>query len=432
MRIFTEMKILHLNTYDGNGGAGRASYRLNKALKASGADSDLYTFIKLGNSVDIKALYPGPIHKALAILNILLERYLPKIYKKNIKVPFSLQFFGKDIHHHPKVKEANIIHLHWVNHGFLSPRSLKELAKLNKPIVWTMHDCNVFTGGCHVRFGCENYLNTCGNCPFLKKPNEHDISNQTLLKKREAYNLLNLNIVSPSNWLGESAKRSSLLKAFPVNVIPNTLETNIFKPSDKTKAKELFDIATDKFVILSGFMPSKNDSHKGTDYLVKALNQWVTKYPQIASKALLVIFGNKDNNQALPIKVPTLFLGTINDDSKLAQAYSAADLFITPSLDDNLPNTVMESMACGTPIVAFKTGGIPDMVDHHTNGYLADYKNSLDLMNGIQWVYNHPDRNSLSEQARMKVMSTFSEEKIAEQHIALYKQILKSASPNNN
>src|SRR5690606_37338445 len=132
------MKILHLNTYDGNGGAGRASYRLNKALRASGIDSKLYTYVNFGNNLEIQPIYPSIISKALAIVNILAERYLPKLYEKNVKVPFSLQFFGKNIHKHPAIKKADIIHLHWINHGFLSPKSLENLAKLNKPIAWTM------------------------------------------------------------------------------------------------------------------------------------------------------------------------------------------------------------------------------------------------------------------------------------------------------
>jgi len=426
------MKILHLNTYDGNGGAGRASARLNKALKASGIDSKLYTFVKFGNNPEIQPLYSGIISKALAIINILAERYLPKLYERNLKVPFSLQFFGKDIHKHPAIKKADIIHLHWINHGFLSPKSLASLAKLNKPIVWTIHDCNTFTGGCHVRFGCENYIHECGNCPFLKNPGDNDISHRTLLRKKNSYNKLNLNFISPSNWLANSAIKSSLLKDFPIKVIPNTLETNLFKPSDKHQAKKSLHIDKNKFVILSGFMPSKKDSHKGTSYLIETLDKWINKHPEMQEEALLVIYGNKNNEDIPTFKIQTQFLGTINDDEKLAKAYVSADVFLIPSLDDNLPNTVMESLACGTPVVAFNTGGIPDMVEHQINGYLAEYKNSDDLMHGIQWIYQHPDSISLAKAARSKVLNTFLEEKIAKQHITLYQSILREKNISFN
>jgi len=426
------MKILHLNTYDGNGGAGRASYRLNKALRASGIDSKLYTYVNFGNNLEIQPLYPSIISKALAIVNILAERYLPKLYEKNVKVPFSLQFFGKNIHKHPAIKKADIIHLHWINHGFLSPKSLENLAKLNKPIAWTMHDCNTFTGGCHVRFGCENYTHECGNCPFLKNAGDNDVSHRTLLRKKNSYNKLDLNFISPSNWLAKSAINSSLLKDFPIKVIPNTLETNLFKPSDKTEAKKSLHLDKNKFVILSGFMPSKKDSHKGTSYLIETLDKWLMKYPEMEEKAILVIFGNKNSEDMPAFKIQTKFLGTINDDEKLAKAYISADIFLTPSLDDNLPNTVMESMACGTPVVAFKTGGIPDMVDHQVNGYLAEYKNTEDLMNGIQWIYKHQNPTSLAKEARLKVINTFSEEKIAKQHINVYQSLLSNSSSNKD
>jgi len=426
------MKILHLNTYDGNGGAGRASYRLNKALIASGIDSKLSTYVKFGSNEEIQPLYPGIISKTLAIVNILAERYLPKLYEKNVKVPFSLQLFGKDIHKHPALKNVDIIHLHWINHGFLSPKSLGSLAKLNKPIVWTMHDCNTFTGGCHVRFGCENYIHECGNCPFLKNAGVNDISHRTLLRKKNSYNKLDLNFISPSNWLAKSAIKSSLLKDFPIKVIPNTLETNLFKPSDKIEAKESLHLDKNKFIILSGFMPSKKDSHKGTSYLIDALDKWLIEYPEMKEKAILVIFGNKNSQDMPAFGIPTKFLGIINNDEHLAKAYVSADLFLTPSLDDNLPNTVMESMACGTPVVAFRTGGIPDMVDHEINGYLAEYKNTEDFMNGIQWIYKHKNPISLAKEARLKIVNTFSEEKIAKQHINLYQSLLNSTPSNKD
>ena len=417
------MKILHLNTYE-NGGAGRASYRLNNALRAAGIDSQLHTYIKLGKNESLSPLYTTIIEKGHAVINILLERYLPKWYVKNVKVPFSLQFFGKDIHHHPAVKAADILHLHWVNHGFLAPKNLEKLATLNKPIVWTMHDCNIFTGGCHVRLGCENYFHECGNCPFLKRSDNDDISYQTLIRKQKAYGKLNLTLVSPSAWLATSAGSSSLLKTLSINVIPNTLETNLFKPVEKSRARKSLGIEDSKFIILTGFMPSANDTHKGTTFLLEALNKWTMNNPEMRSNAMLLIFGNKNKDSLPQLDIPVTFLGTLNDDRDLVNAYSAADMFITTSIDDNLPNTVMESMACGTPVLAFTTGGIPEMVDHKINGYLAEYKNSNDLVEGLQWFYQHPDRNSLGQEARFKVLNSYSEEKIARMHVSLYDSLL--------
>lgn len=418
------MKVIHLNTYDGNGGAGRACYRINSALKKQGIDSEMYTYIKLGSKVDVYSLFPTWKGKTLATFNILAERYLPLLFTKDLKLPFSLSFFGRNIHRHPEVLAADILHLHWINHGFLNPQNLEQLAKLGKPIVWTIHDSNTFTGGCHVRFDCQNYLNTCGDCPLLKQPKTDDLSHQIWLKKQKAYQVLKPTIISPSGWLANAAKNSGLLSNSTVKIIPNTLETTIFKPTDKTLAKQHFGINDKQFVLLSGFMPSKKDAHKGTSYLIAALDLWITQYPEVMEKATLIIFGNREAHPDLTFKMSVQFLGTINDDELLAKAYAAADVFLTTSLEDNLPNTVMESLACGTPVVSFTTGGIPDMVKHLQNGYLAKYKDSADFMEGIQWVFNHPDQEKLSKSARETVMNNFSETIVAKQYIDVYQQIL--------
>ncbi|WP_017257990.1 glycosyltransferase family 4 protein [Pedobacter arcticus] len=420
------MRVIHLNTYDGNGGAGRASYRLNNALKKAGVDSDLYTYIKLGKRDDIKALYPGVVDRFFATLRILAERYLPRFYEKDLKLPFSLSFFGKDIHQHPALLQADIIHLHWINHGFLNPTDLAKLALLKKPIVWTMHDSNTFTGGCHVRFDCQNYITDCGFCPLLKDPEADDISHKTWKRKMLAYQKMNAQFISPSKWLTESAKESGLLKDKPVHHIPNTLETDIFKPLDKQVARANLGLKPDDFILLSGFMPSKKDAHKGTPYLIDAINLWLAKNPELAKKVTLVVFGNRNTQLPPPFEIPVKFLGTINNDETLVEAYAAADAFLTTSLEDNLPNTVMESLACGTPVIAFETGGIPDMVDHQENGYLAKYKNAEDFMEGLNWIYNHQNRTVLNANARAKVMTRFSEAKIAEKHINLYKSLLNN------
>ncbi|MFC5283761.1 glycosyltransferase family 4 protein [Pedobacter alpinus] len=419
------MKVIHLNTYDGNGGAGRASYRLNTALKQAGIDSQLYTFIKLGKREDIQALYPSLIGKFLATINILAERYLPRFYEKDLKVPFSLSFFGKDIHQHPALQSADIIHLHWINHGFLNPSALAKLSLLNKPIIWTMHDSNTFTGGCHVRFDCQNYKTSCGFCPLLKDAESDDISHKIWEKKNNAYQTLKPSFISPSNWLANAAKNSGLLKNRFIKTIPNTLETNIFKPIDKKIAREKLNLKVDGFILLTGFMPSKKDAHKGTSYLIEAIDLWIAKHPNLKDKVTLIVFGNRNSQSPPPFKIPVQFLGTINNDELLAQAYASADAFLTTSLDDNLPNTVMESLACGTPVISFTTGGIPDMVEHKINGYLAKYKDAEDFMKGLEWIYNHHNRSELNKNARDKVMREFAEDIISKKHIELYKQLLE-------
>jgi glycosyltransferase involved in cell wall biosynthesis len=419
------LKVVHLNTYEGNGGAGRACLRLNDALLASGTESSVMVYYQFKESTKAVAFSKTPFQKAAAIINILAERYLAKGLLKGLKTPFSLQWFGRSISKHPALKEADVIHLHWINHGFLRPKDLAELEDLDKPIVWTFHDSNAFTGGCHVRYSCENFHKQCGCCPLLKVSNQNDISHQNWLRKKKGYSNLGFHIVAPSRWMANSIKFSSLMGVREVTVIPNNIETSVFKPYVKAEAKKLLNIPADKFVLMSGFMPSKNDKHKGTSYLIDALAD-LARRPGINKENIeLLIFGNKDSGVMPEFPFKTTFLGTISDDSHLAKCYSAADAFITPSLEDNLPNTVMESLACATPVVAFKTGGIPDMVSHLVNGYLAEYESAEDLATGIEWLYHEENAADIQKEARLTILSNFSEEVIAAKHIMLYESVIK-------
>ena len=284
------MKVVHLNTYEGNGGAGRACLRLSDALKAQDVDSNVVVYFQFKESKLTDTFSKGPFQRALAVFNILAERYLSKAFAKAVKTPFSLQWFGRSVIKHPKVKEADIIHLHWINHGFLSPKFLAQIDELEKPVVWTFHDSNAFTGGCHVRYSCENYHKECGCCPLLKFSGKDDFSHKTWLRKKKAYSELNCHIVAPSNWMAESVKLSSLLGTRGITVIPNTIETKVFKPYVKSEAKKVLKINPDKFVMMSGFMPSKNDKHKGTSYLIDALNDLASRPGIVKENIELVIF----------------------------------------------------------------------------------------------------------------------------------------------
>lgn len=419
------MKIVHINTYDGNGGAGRACLRLSRALKKQGIDSAVWVGYKFGSNPDVQSFSSRGFSKAIAALGIILERLVSSFVSKPLRIPFSVPLWGQNLTETDALKNADIIHIHWINHAFLSPRYLRKLSRLNKPIVWTFHDSNAFTGGCHVRYSCDHFENECGNCPILKNSHSQDLSHKIWKSKSRAYQYLNFEIVAPSRWMADSVKRSKLMRGRAVNVIPNTLETDIFKPYDKALARKVLGIPENKFIMLSGFMPSRKDLHKGTSYLLEALQ--LLKDEQL-NDAELIVFGNRDEKRLTEFPVKTNFLGTISNDEKLAICYSAADVFITPSLEDNLPYTVMECLSCATPVVAFTTGGIPDMVDHKVNGYLAEYKSSHDLARGIVWVYNHTDRKSLNESGRATVEQKFDENTIARHHIELYRKILKESS----
>ncbi|RYE17559.1 MAG: glycosyl transferase family 1, partial [Sphingobacteriaceae bacterium] len=268
MYFWAMLKVVHLNTYDGNGGAGRACLRLNLALNAEKeVGSEVVVFYKFGQNPAVKTFTNTLFKRGKAAAMIIAERLLAKRYLKPVKIPFSFSWFGTSVIYHPDVLAADVIHLHWVNHSFLNPKHLEELAKLNKPIVWTFHDSNAFTGGCHVRYTCNHFENQCGNCPVLIDANPDDISHKIWQQKSKAYQNLNFRIIAPSSWMQKSVLRSSLMQGKTVNVVPNTLETNIFYPQNQQNARAKLNLPIDKFIFLTGFMPSKKDSHKGAAYL---------------------------------------------------------------------------------------------------------------------------------------------------------------------
>jgi glycosyltransferase involved in cell wall biosynthesis len=418
------LKVVHLNTYDGNGGAGRACIRLSRALLHQNIDSKVIVHYKFGKNSEIGDFNTNLFQKTYTAATIILERILAKRYLKALRTPFSFTWFGRSVIHHPDVKNADIIHLHWVNHGFLNPRHITEIARLNKPVVWTFHDSNAFTGGCHVRYTCDHFERECGNCPLLKNSSPGDYSHRIWKQKNNAYTQLDFTVIAPSSWMQASVNRASLMQNKAIIQIANTLETGIFKPGDKMEAKKQAGFRSDKFIFLSGFMPSRKDMHKGTSYLLESLELLKTRLDLRAADVELVIFGNRNTDDVPEFPFKTTFLGTVNNDEPLANYYAAADAFLIPSLEDNLPYTVMESLACGTPVITFATGGIPDMVKHEHNGYLALYRSSESFADGMEWIINHPDRKSLQQQARQTVLDNFSEAMISKKHIDLYQQLL--------
>ncbi len=422
--IFGIVRIIHLNSYSGNGGAGRACSRLNKALKAEGIDSVLAVNFLFSDNPGFVNLSKGFFNKWFTAFGILFERYYSKFFTKPLPIPFSIPVWGRDISKLDLLQSADIIHLHWINHAFLRPAGIAKLSALNKPIVWTFHDSNAFTGGCHVRYECDHFLKECGNCPVLKNSAPEDRSYKIWHQKKNAYSHLNFTVIAPGRWMADSVRMSSLLRATKVVNIPNTIDTEVFKPSSKALARESLGLAPEKFILMSGFMPSRMDMHKGTVYLLDAIELFAANYDIDPDKVELIIFGNRNEENVPDFPIKATFLGTISDDEKLALCYSAADVFLAPSLEDNLPNTVMESLACGTPVAAFRTGGIPDMVQHQQNGYLAEYRSSADLARGIAWVYS-ANRQVLSANARRTILDQFSEHIIARRHIELYESLLK-------
>ncbi|MEA5141821.1 glycosyltransferase family 4 protein [Arcicella rigui] len=419
------MKITILSTFDTFGGASIAAFRLNKALNDNGLDSKMIVQDKKGKAPNVETIATNWFLKKVALARFAFDRYQFAFYEKSkaVRFIFSQAKIGIDVSQNTLIKKSDIIHLHWINFGFLSLDAIQKLIETQKPIVWTLHDMWLFTGGCHYSRDCTQYQQSCGNCSeFLKKPSPTDLSNQVWQAKQKLLQNANISVVACSQWLAEKAKTSALLKGKKIVSIPNPIDTSLFKPTEKPIAQQHFHLDPTKRYIL--FAAAKiSDVRKGFAYFKEALEILKKEY-SVDNKAVeLIIFGQTQASdfENLPFKVNAL--GKLSDLATISFAYSAASVFVISSLEDNLPNTIMESLACGTPVVGFETGGIPEMIEHQQNGYLAPFKSAEGLAKGIFWTLYQADYESLCENARKKVLSTYAEEVVAQQYQALYESL---------
>jgi glycosyltransferase involved in cell wall biosynthesis len=420
------LKILLLNTDDYTGGAAIACRRLLKALRIN-KDIIAQMIVQEGKSGQeaVVQLNNSWFDKKKAYLRFVAERLYFLFYEKNKAVRFSFNpaKFGTDLSHNQFVKDTNIIHLHWINFGFLSINSIKKLGETGKPIVWTLHDMWAFTGGCHHSGECENYQIECGNCTnFLKNPDENDLSNQIWNVKKKSFSSVNLTIVTCSQWLGNRAQKSSLFKDLIIKAIPNPIDIQLFNQKNKKESIVKLNLKEDKNYILFAAMNALAIG-KGYQYLKQAVEILVKKIENPTIELLIFGKANQADFANLPLKVN--FLGQLTDQDQIINAYNAASVFVIPSLEENLPNTIMEAMACGTPVVGFEVGGIPEMIDHKKTGYLAKYKDAEDLAAGIYHVLYEADYEVLSKNARQKVVENYAEEVVARQYENLYKSLLQ-------
>ncbi len=412
------MKILHLNQRD-DGGAGRAMVRLHQGLRLEGVDSQAFVQVKTSDDSNIFS----PQHalgKLSAKLKLTehLDNLPLQLYKNRAKGHFSVAYVPDSI---PSVIESfnpDIVHLHWVNHGFVGIDSLR---KFNKPIVWTMHDMWAFTGGCHYSEDCTKYTTSCGACPTLNSTNTNDLSARIWKRKKRVWKDVDMTVVTPSKWMANCAKDSSLLGQRRIEVIPNGLDTAAFKPIDRQLARHMLNLPFDKHLILFG-AANPQDTRKGMHLLLPALRTLHTN--GMNNKIELLIFGGTPTD-SIQLDFKVNYLGRLNDTISLALAYSAADVFIAPSLEDNLPNTLVESLSCGTPGVAFNIGGIPDIIEHMHTGYLARPFEPDSLAEGIQWIltenlHDEQFRRRLSDKAKQM----FGLRTQAQHYMSLYQEIL--------
>ncbi|MBW4502126.1 MAG: glycosyltransferase family 4 protein [Scytonema hyalinum WJT4-NPBG1] len=416
------MKILHLSTQDTGGGAARAAYRLHKGLQDIGLDSQMLVQEKLSHDKTVFApkvrLFQG-----IAKTKLTFETLPLKFYNQRNKVPFFTQWLPDRVV--PQVAHINpdIINLHWISAAFVQ---IETLAKLKQPLVWTLHDSWGFTGGCHVIGECDRYKLSCGSCPQLNSSSERDLSRWVWQRKAKAWKNLNLTLVSPSSWLAQCAHSSSLFQNLRIEVIPHGLDIEKYKPIHKRLGREILNLPQDKKIILFGAIEATSDKNKGFHLLQPSLQE-LSKSGR-KDEWELVIFGASQPDNPPDLGFKTHYLGHLHDDISLATVYSLADVMLMPSLQESFGQTASESLACGTPVVAFNTTGLKDIVDHQQNGYLAKPYEVEDFAKGIAWVLENAERHQkLSFYAREKAEREFTAQLQASRYSALFEEILREA-----
>lgn len=415
------MRVLIINTSERIGGAAIAANRLMEALKNNGIKTKMLVRDKQTDQISVVELKKS----WWKVWQFIWERVViwqANHFKKHNLFAVDIANTGTNITALPEFTQADVIHLHWINQGMLSLTDIRRIIQSGKPIVWTMHDMWPFTGICHYAGDCDKYATQCHNCPQLYKGSKKDIAYRTFQKKKKLFEGAQITFVACSRWLESLAKKSDLIKGQTITNIPNAINTNLFKPRDKKQAREKCHLPQDKKLLLFGSVKI-TDKRKGIDYLVSACKQIASSYPDFSKELGVVVFGNQAEQYASLFPFPIYPMNYVSNEKELVDIYNAVDLYVTPSLQDNLPNTIVEAMACGIPCIGFNVGGIPQMIDHLHNGYVAEYQSSNDLANGIHWALTEGEYESLSEEACRKAVSSYSESTIAKKYVEIYNKI---------
>jgi glycosyltransferase involved in cell wall biosynthesis len=411
------VKVLHINYSDSNGGAARAAYRIHHALRALGVDSVML--------VNVAALGDWTVHGPSSNFGKVFGKIRSRLVSPLVK---SLRTANPIIHSPALIpsgwvsqinaSDADIVHLHWVAGEMLS---VADIGRIEKPIVWTLHDMWAFCGAEHLPWDNrwrEGYRSD--NRPSHESG--FDLNRWTWVRKRKHWRCP-MQMVTPSRWLAECVHQSVLMRDWPVNVVPNCLDTDNWKPIERRIARDLLGLSPEAPLLLFGTSGANAAHHKGFDLLTNALNHLDGNIQGLE----LLLFGEAPPRYPPNLGFPAHYFGNLHDDLSLRALYSAADALVIPSRQDNLPNTGIEAHACGTPVVAFDIGGLPDIVEHRRNGYLAQAFDTSDLAHGIRWVLSNGRRNdALHLASRSSAVSRYANPRVASQYMELYDRLAKS------
>lgn len=411
------MKVALLNTYD-HGGAGTATRRIHSGLRRIGVDSKMVVQIKDGDEWHVI----GPRSRwreAYSMARVVTDP-LPLTLHGGAETEFSVGWMPDDIPRQVARLDPAVVHLNWMGDGFINVKSIGEF---EVPIVWRLPDMWAFTGGCHYAGECDRFTDACGNCPKLDSERSWDVSRWTWRRKSKSWTEADITVVAPSTWLADRARESSLFGDRRIEVIPNGLDTNIYRPQEGRSGRELFDLPEESRIVLFGAQAT-SDPRKGFSYLSEALDRLQTsgEYDDVE----LVVFGSSEPESPPELGFPIHYTGYLSDDQSLSLLYDSADVMVVPSRYEGFGQTVTEAMACGTPVVAFDTSGPSDTVVHEETGYLAEPFDPADLARGISRILDDADRrDELGQNARKRAVDHYAIEAVAERYRDLYKDVVQ-------
>jgi len=441
--LFQLLNILQVNASDIDGGAARAAYRIHRSLVEHGEPHGVLSQMRV-----IRRLSDDPtvIGGSPARPNPIWRRLYPRLSRQDRgrfrtgnptlhSQAWSTTGLGSELSGRHLAGQADVFHLHWLGDSTLS---IEEIGRLPMSLVWTLHDQWGFCGAEHYtsppqpgETASTDERFSLGYTPASRPAHESgpDLNRRTWERKRRAWRRPGgwlTQIVCPSTWLADCARRSDLMGDWPITVIPNPIDLDRWAPLDKRQARALLQLPLDRPLVLFGADGGTADPRKGADLLLDALQVLRSRLAGTSLEQVeLVVFG-----QGQPAKVPVLgfpihYSGRLHDDISLRLLYAAADVFVIPSRQDNLPNTGLEAHACGTPVVAFRTGGLVDIVDDRITGALAEPFDPASLAECIRWVLEDPQRQ-LGNAARARAKRFWGPQRVAGRYAEVYGNALRS------
>jgi glycosyltransferase involved in cell wall biosynthesis len=409
------MKVLTVNHSDGLGGAARAAYRLHRALRGAGIDSRMLVNHSTMGDWSVSAPTTAR-HKILARVGPHAAQLMCRLHSTTNPISRSPAIIPSRWLNEINGSDADVVHLHWVGAEMLS---IEDIGKIRKPVVWTLHDMWAFSGAEHVSTDPLRWRDGYSTANRPASERGWDLNRWVWRRKAKAWRTP-FAIVTPSRWLGACVTGSALMHDWPVSVIANTLDTNEWKPVDKMLARSLLGLPEGRATIAFGAW-GVDQPHKGFDLLKAALH----RLKALNVDVQLLVFGQLAPRVPEVTEYPIHYVGHLSDDLSLRIVYSAADAMVVPSRVESFGQTASEALACGTPVVAFHSSGLPDIIDHMTTGSLARAFESDDLAEGIAWVVESESRaHELGRKARAEAEARFAYPVIAGKYREVYDSLL--------